>query len=200
MEDNDGLTRVLTTEELATLLSLSSRRIRLAVVNSCESAEHAAAAVGHLDAAIGMDQPIGDAAAQSFAGQLYRSIAFGLPLSTAFAQAVLQVRLVLGEGSGEPELFVAQGLDGDRLVVVPREVVDGDAADRRSSTEGCVGSVMVVGVQPLGKAAVRSLLEAKGWAYAHSVSRVDRPGIDGGFGRPLVSWSPIVGSSCHLTP
>jgi hypothetical protein len=118
MEDNDGLRRVLTTDELATLLSLSSRRIRLAVFNSCESAEHAAAAVGHLDAAIGMDQPIGDAAAQSFAGQLYSSIAFGLPLSTAFAQAVLQVRLVLGEGSGDPELFIAQGLDGEQLVLV----------------------------------------------------------------------------------
>ncbi len=28
---------------------------------------------------------------------------------------------------------------------------------------------------------------------------LNRPGIDGG-GPPLVSWSPIVGSSCHLTP
>lgn len=118
MEDNDGLTRVLSTDELATLLSVSSRRIRLAVFNSCESAEHAAAAVGHLDAAIGMEQSIGDAAAQSFAGQLYSSIAFGLPLSTAFAQAVLQVRLVLGEGSGEPQLFLAQGFEGDQLVLV----------------------------------------------------------------------------------
>lgn len=118
MEDNDGFTRVLTTGELATLLSVSSRRIRLAVFNSCESAEHAAAALGHLDAAIGMEQSIGDAAAQSFAGQLYSSIAFGLPLSKAFGQAVLQVRLVLGEGSGEPQLYIADGLEGDELVLV----------------------------------------------------------------------------------
>jgi hypothetical protein len=41
MEDNDGLTRYLSTDELATLLSVSSRRIRLAVFNACESAEHA---------------------------------------------------------------------------------------------------------------------------------------------------------------
>jgi hypothetical protein len=118
MEDNDGLTRVLATDELATLLSVSSRRIRLAVFNSCESADHAAVAVRHLDAAIGMEQSIGDAAAQSFAGQLYSSIAFGLPLCTAFNQAVLQVRFVVGKGSGEPQLFVARDLDGDQLVLV----------------------------------------------------------------------------------
>jgi len=118
MEDNDGFTRILTTDELATMLSVSSRRIRLAVFNSCESAEHAAAAVVHLDAAIVMEQSIGDTAAQSFAGQLYSSIAFGLPLGTAFGQAVLQVRLVIGDGSGEPQLYVAEGLDAHEIVLV----------------------------------------------------------------------------------
>lgn len=118
MEDQDGLTRVLSTKELAMLLSVSSRRIRLAVFNSCESAEHAEEAVAHLDAAIGMDQPIGDDAAQTFAGQLYSSIAFGQPLSLAFAQAVLQMQMVLGAQSGEPQLFLADGIDGDELVLV----------------------------------------------------------------------------------
>jgi hypothetical protein len=118
MEDNDGLTRFLSTDELATLLSVSSRRIRLAVFNACESAEHAASALNHLDAAIGMEQSIDDQAAKSFAGQLYSSIAFGLPLSKAFNQAVLQVRLVIGKDSGEPRLHVARGLDPDELHLV----------------------------------------------------------------------------------
>jgi hypothetical protein len=39
MEDADGLTRIVSPKERATLLSVSSRRIRLAVFNSCESAE-----------------------------------------------------------------------------------------------------------------------------------------------------------------
>jgi len=65
-----------------------------------------------------MEQSIGDTAAQSFAGQLYSSIAFGLQLGTAFGQAVLQVRLVVGEGSGEPQLYVAEGLDAPDLVLV----------------------------------------------------------------------------------
>jgi hypothetical protein len=46
---------------------------------------------------------------------LYSSIAFGLPFSVAFDQAALQVRLVLGEYSGEPRLYVADGLDPDDL-------------------------------------------------------------------------------------
>jgi hypothetical protein len=77
MEDNDGLTRFLSTDELATLLSVSSRRI-LAVFNACESAEHAASALNHLDA-IGMEQSIDDQAAKSFAGQLYSSIGSACP-------------------------------------------------------------------------------------------------------------------------
>jgi len=118
MEDADGQTRIVSPEELATLLSVSSRRIRLAVFNSCESAEHAASAVQHIDAAIGMDQPINDDAAKTFAAQLYSAIAFGLPLQKAFDQACLQVDLSLGAGSGEPRLYMANGLDADEIYLV----------------------------------------------------------------------------------
>ena len=118
LEDDDGRTRLLSTQDLATLVSVSSRRIRLAVFNSCESAEQAAAATRHLNAAIGMDEEIDDEAAKVFAGQLYSAIAFGLPLSTAFEQALVQVRLVLGEDSGEPRLHVADGVDSSQLVLV----------------------------------------------------------------------------------
>lgn len=118
MEDADGQTRIVSPDELATLLSVSSRRIRLAVFNSCESAEHAASAVQHIDAAIGMDQPINDDAAKAFAAQLYSAIAFGLPLQKAFEQAGLQVQLSLGAGSGEPRLYAATGLDADEIYLV----------------------------------------------------------------------------------
>jgi hypothetical protein len=65
-----------------------------------------------------MEQSIDDDAAKSFAGQLDGSIAFGLPLRKAFNQAVLQVRLLLGEDSGEPRIHVADGLDPDELYLV----------------------------------------------------------------------------------
>ena len=126
MEDSDGLTRLLTTRELATLLSVSSRRIRLAVFNACESASHAAIAVDHLDAAVGMGEAINDEAARSFASQLYSSIAFGLPISTAFAQAMLQVQLSLGAESGAPQLFVADGVHAAELFLVRPEGTDED--------------------------------------------------------------------------
>lgn len=118
LEDADGLTRIVSTEELATLLSVSSRRIRLAVFNSCESADHAASAVQHLDAAIGMDQPINDEAAKTFAAQLYSAIAFGMHLQKAFDQANLQVRLSLGTGSGDPRLYTTDGLSADDIYLV----------------------------------------------------------------------------------
>jgi len=117
-EDADGDTRLLDNEELAQLLSLSSKRIRLAVFNSCDSAEQAARACWHLDAAIGMDDPVDDHAAQLFAGQFYSSLAFGLPLSKAFGQAVLHVQLALGDTSGAPRLHVADGIDADQMFVV----------------------------------------------------------------------------------
>lgn len=117
-EDADGETRLLDNEELAQLLSLSSKRIRLAVFNSCDSAEQASRACWHLDAAIGMDEPVDDDAAQLFAGQFYSSLAFGLPLSKAFGQAVLQVALTLGDTSGAPRLHVADGIDADQMFIV----------------------------------------------------------------------------------
>ena len=72
--------------------SVSSRLTRLTVFNSSEPAAHAAAADRHLEAAI-LEQPISNAAAQIFVGQRYSSIAFDVPLSAAFAQALLQVQL-----------------------------------------------------------------------------------------------------------
>lgn len=65
-----------------------------------------------------MDEPVDDDAAQLFAGQFYSSLAFGLPLSKAFGQAVLQVALTLGDTSGAPRLHVADGIDADQMFIV----------------------------------------------------------------------------------
>ena len=65
-----------------------------------------------------MDDPVDDHAAQLFAGQFYSSLAFGLPLSKAFGQAVLHVQLALGDTSGAPRLHVADGIDADQMFVV----------------------------------------------------------------------------------
>jgi len=45
-------------------------------------------------------------------------LAFGLPLSKAFGQAVLHVQLALGDTSGAPRLHVADGIDADLMFIV----------------------------------------------------------------------------------
>jgi CHAT domain-containing protein len=109
-EDADGSTRPLTNADLAQLLRISSERIRLAIFNSCDSASQAAIACEHIDAAIGMDEPVDDAAAKTFAGQFYNSIGFGKSLAEAFEQARLQVKLATGTESGAPQLHAAPGI------------------------------------------------------------------------------------------
>ena len=67
---------------------------------------------------LGVPPSVGGSRAWGFAAQLYSAIAFGLPLRTAFDQAALQVQLSLGAGSGEPRLYVADGLDADEICLV----------------------------------------------------------------------------------
>jgi hypothetical protein len=76
-EDAEGNTKQLSNADLGMLLKASSDRTRLTVFNSCESADQAITATQHVDAAIGMDQPIDDDAAKVFAGQLYSALGFG---------------------------------------------------------------------------------------------------------------------------
>ncbi|MEJ7783723.1 MAG: CHAT domain-containing protein [Solirubrobacteraceae bacterium] len=117
-EDDDGKSKTLGNGELGWLLRTCSDRIRLAVFNSCESAEQASRACEHIDAAIGMDASVTDEAAKVFAGQLYSALAFGRPLDQAFEQACFQVKVALGSTSGEPRLHTAEGVDPSDLYVV----------------------------------------------------------------------------------
>lgn len=117
-EDDDGRAKRLSNSDLAHLLRISSDRIRLAVFNSCHSADHAAKACDHVDAAIGMEQPVDDHAAKVFAGQFYNALGFGKSLQEAFEQATLQVRLATGSTSGEPQLHTAPGIDPKQVYLV----------------------------------------------------------------------------------
>lgn len=117
-EDADGQAKQLTNSDLGQLLHISSDRIRLALFNSCDSADQAALACDHIDAAIGMDRPVDDHAAKVFAGQFYNALGFGKSLREAFEQAVLQVKLETGARSGEPKLHTAEGIDPRDIVLV----------------------------------------------------------------------------------
>jgi hypothetical protein len=75
-------------------------------------------ACDHIDAAIGMDQPVDDDAAKVFAGQFYNALGFGRSLQEAFEQARLQMTLVHGSTSGEPQLHTAPGVDAGQVYLV----------------------------------------------------------------------------------
>jgi hypothetical protein len=127
-EDHDGYSKSLSTSDLGQLLHISSDRIRLVVFNSCESALQAEHACDHIDAAIGMDQPVEDDAAKVFAGQFYNALGFGKSLKDAFEQARHQVKLVLGRESGEPRLYTALGVDPSEVYLVRPPTAGADAA------------------------------------------------------------------------
>jgi hypothetical protein len=103
---------------LARLLSSSSKRIRLAVFNSCQSASQAEVACQHIELAIGMSTNVGDEPAKTFAAQFYNSLGFGHSVAQAFEQAKLQVALEHGDGDHAPELFAAPGVDPATVVLV----------------------------------------------------------------------------------
>jgi len=131
-DENDDL-RLLTNDELDALLKACPSLLKLAVFNSCDSAEQARVASGRVPAAVGMAQSIEDEAARVFAGQLYNALGFGRSLGLAFEQAKLQVQLTLGELSGQPELVVAEGVEPDELFVVAAETqVDEDVPEATS--------------------------------------------------------------------
>lgn len=118
LHDGDDQVRLLSGEQLVRLLAVAPKPVKLVVLNSCNSAELARAAVQHSTAAVGMEQSIGDETARVFAGQLYNSLGFGKPLGLAFEQAKVQVELTFDALSGDPTLVMADGVEADDFIVV----------------------------------------------------------------------------------
>jgi hypothetical protein len=116
-EAADGRPHALRGENLALLLQVARKPIRLVLFNACDSADQAGMATDFVEAAIGMDAPIGDDAAKTFAGQFYGSLASGNSVSNSFDQAAAQVAVV-GDGSGAPRLFSADGVEVEEMVLV----------------------------------------------------------------------------------
>lgn len=116
-EAADGRPHALRGEDLALLLQVARKPIRLVLFNACDSADQAGLATDFVEAAVGMDAPIGDDAARTFAGQFYGSLASGNSVLNSFDQAAAQVTVV-GDGSGAPRLFCGDGVDAEEMVLV----------------------------------------------------------------------------------
>lgn len=118
LHDANDQVRLLSGDQLVGLLSVAPKPVKLVVLNSCNSAELARAAVRHATAAVGMEQSVEDETARVFAGQLYNSLGYGRSLGLAFEQAKFQVTLTFDALSGDPTLATADGIDANDFVVV----------------------------------------------------------------------------------
>jgi hypothetical protein len=99
-------------------MSTVTDNIRLVVFNACFSCDQAEAVTQHVEAAIGMNDAIGDDAARVFAAQLYSAIGFGRSIKQAFDQGISALLL---EGIPEeetPALFTQDGRDSENIVLV----------------------------------------------------------------------------------
>lgn len=116
-QDNNGGTKIVSTEAFIQTIMASSV-VRLIFFNACHSYSQANALVQYVEAAIGMNDAIGDTAARIFAASFYSAIGFGLPLNQAFNQAKAALMLEGIQEDGVPELFVNKSLSSEEIMIV----------------------------------------------------------------------------------
>lgn len=116
LEDDRGMAADVSTDQLKRLIGTAEDSLRLAVMNTCESAHQAQPMTATVDAAIGMTRSIGDDAARTFSAQLYSSLGEGVPLDRAFEQARLQISLAGLRDDRTPALFLRSGVAPQSLV------------------------------------------------------------------------------------
>jgi hypothetical protein len=121
-QDNEGQTKLVSKEAIVQTMAAASGDIKLVFFNTCYSHNQAEAVVKHVAAAMGMNTSIGDDAARVFAAQFYSALGFGLSVNNAFQQAKAALMLEGIKEEETPELFVADGIDPDQLILVkPQE-------------------------------------------------------------------------------
>lgn len=120
LENPDGTFKFVTPHAISQAISTVSDTVQLVVFNACYSEAQAESIIDYINASIGMTTSIGDEAACVFAAQLYSSIGFGLPLSTAFNQAVAALLLEGIQEDQTPQLFCKDGISPDSIYLVEK--------------------------------------------------------------------------------
>lgn len=107
LEDSDGGPVSLRPEALAELLKIIRRGcpLRCVVLNACFTAQQAELIARHVDCVIGMRDAIEDEAAVAFTSALYRALALGRSVETAFKLGCNQLALLKLPGGDAPALF-----------------------------------------------------------------------------------------------
>ena len=84
MEDELGMSVLISTKALSGLFELFSSRVECVILNACYSAPQAKAINKHINYVIGMKDEIDDKAAIEFAVGFYDALGAGRPVEEAF--------------------------------------------------------------------------------------------------------------------
>lgn len=117
LQDRNGEIVLVSMESIVGTFELYDS-VRLVFFNTCYSFNQAAACSQYVDAAIGMNQSIGDDAARVFSAQFYSAIGFGYSIPKAFKQARNALMLEGLPADATPELYLRDGIDEDDLILV----------------------------------------------------------------------------------
>lgn len=117
LDNNDNLKSV-GLETIVKMINASCDDTRLIVFNNCFSATIAESITENIEAAIGMNNAIGDNAAIVFATHLYSAIGSGISLNKAFQQAVIQLELLDIPEETTPQLYVNSSFSANDIFFV----------------------------------------------------------------------------------
>ena len=84
VQDDDGMSKSISTEALAELFGLCSDHIECVLLNACYSEVQATAIAQHINYVIGMSDAIGDSAAIKFTTGSYDALGAGRSIEVAF--------------------------------------------------------------------------------------------------------------------
>jgi hypothetical protein len=126
LHDQSGRPKPVSKAALYSLFRTLKDNVRVVLLNACSTRPQAEALSEIIDCVVGMNRPIGDAAAIVFAASFYRAIGFGRSVQEAFDLGKVALHL---EGVAEdrtPELFVHKGLDASALSLIAPPSTSGE--------------------------------------------------------------------------
>jgi hypothetical protein len=123
-EDELGRPCLVTAHALARMIATTTTRVRVIVLNACDSAVQAEALRGTADCVIGMHGAIADVAARVFTTRFYGALAGRRSVGNAFAQAVSALAAYQLPDEHLPHCFTRPGIDADRLRLSPSAVAN----------------------------------------------------------------------------
>jgi hypothetical protein len=105
LEDENGTSKMVTTEAIGSLFSLFGNTIKCVILNSCYSENQATEISKHIPFVIGMAKAVPDDTAISFATSFYDAIGAGRDIEFAFRFAVTNINLEGLNGNEIPVLL-----------------------------------------------------------------------------------------------